>query len=391
MHITGREKTFAKTGTGSSTMFSELAYHWLCTNKSGAKSDKCVCEKEVELTSRYDSRLVVTAKKLTPCFLCGARGSSVKVEDHAVLTVGSSSGAVSVIAAGGATASSSCNRNTNTQFFIDLVGIAGNLGKAYVQLKYGAKDSTAVRDTSALLISTINDLVKDLKDIIKQPIIISTPCEAKDSTVTFVHTQYKVPLKANNPVWIRMTSFSAIVGGGYTAWINTGRILSDVHMGGVIYGGFKDDQEKYCCSDKIANWVMGSFPVAPLEYPALKGDLAAFFALHPVIYDGTEVGKDRQNNCTDGGGGGGGKIALLPIPSPINYFEAIVPNTLSDELECSIFDTSGRLVLTDKCDSSSISQTTFVNKLKNTLGAGLYLARLKSNNEYKTIKFVITN
>jgi hypothetical protein len=363
-------------------MFGELTYHYLCTNKTGAPNPDCKCEKEINLTARYDTRLKMAVQTLNWCTFCGSRGAHVEVEDHALLTYGTKDGTIHALDAGGTFVKGACGKEVNKEFWINTISIVGHAAQLFAGLKF---DSQTKKDTAGVVATGITNLVDDIKNIIKTPpTTFWGGCETKELDNVLVDKKATLKLTPNNPIWVRLSSFSMIRAGGYSAWKSAGSIASNFDMAGMIYGGVPNNQDKTCCTDELANWSLASMPNAPWNIGQVKNEVGKFVGIFGATYDNTEAHYSTKKNCTVDGGG---KISSNNVIST-TWLSPMLP--LSGEgVECSVFDTNGRLVSAENYAGSEQNERGIINQVSKQLENGVYLILIKSNTQCKTVKFAV--
>ncbi len=240
--------------TSVTTEVSEIVFFLAClTNNGGSTSNlpsACQCRRPLYIDYEYTTRLHVKAEKRNCWF---SKGAEAQAEDLAFVGVyEGKTGDVTPIAANQAMLSRACSSSWNPDFWINVLNLAKPVGEYFLQ----RLDTTQSRIPTA---AQLDSFVNALKVLIKTPFRNSSGvCEEKQIDKVLVSGRDSFLLRPNAPIRVGIFSSYYVRTRGYGCWRAQAGVASDYYLLGVVESEKKESEDPECCTDKFANYVLGS-------------------------------------------------------------------------------------------------------------------------------------
>lgn len=366
----------------------QVSYNLLGTNYANLPRD-CECDKPLKLYYRYDTEVLAYANRHTGGL--SEKKSRAASQNIAVVTLRNGNADVEVLAAGDVRAEAECNWDVNSQFWVELIEVAGNIAVFFVN------------ENSTQLPTLINNLATQLGQLVTTPFVAESGCDA-NATRTETLANGIIPdliFHPNQAVYLDVFSFSNLMCGGKRSWFSWANVNSDFYAAGIVPGGFLGEGEDHCCTQKIGSWVLGSSE-KPYTTDETKAALGFYFGTEGPwgmpngpgnITKLTEWGWDAvvvEERCIvpvnpgSTGNGGGGLVGdeTGSRSSAVETGES----TKSDEAKFIVYDISGRTVFRG---TSRFDKTDVIHQFMENAGdipAGLYIIQLSDGLRKETVK-----
>ena len=366
----------------------QVSYNLLCTNYASLPRD-CECDKPLKLYYRYDTEVLAYANRHTGGL--SEKKSRAASQDIAVVTLRNGNADVEVLAAGDVRAEAECNWDVNSQFWVQLIEVAGSIAGFFVN------------ENSTELPTLINDLAMQLGVLVATPFVAESGCDANATvTETLANGIKEIDFHPNEAVYMDVFSFSNLMCGGKRSWFSWANVNSNFYAAGIVDGGFLAEGEDHCCTQKIGSWVLASAD-GPLSTEETSAALGFYFGTEGPwgmpngpgnITELTEWGWDAvvvEESCIvpvnpgSIGNGGGGNLTGGGTDSRSSDTGA-GGDTELHEAKYVVYDISGRPVfrgvsLFDKADV--IAQ---FRENAGDIPAGLYFIQLSDGLKKETVK-----
>jgi hypothetical protein len=259
--------------TNLSAHFAQLQYSFFCTNYANLPAD-CACDKKpISLDWRYDSRATAHAQLLPASWSKHAAAAS---QDVAVVTYEElgANHTIEILGSGTVKVKAECDKTVNPDFWVKAADVAGGIA-VIVAGANGVFKLTATQ---------ITNLATSLGQVLGTPIYNSTGCDVDNESanvLTAGTTPYSggKTLKPNIPIRVICSSFSNMEVLGKRSWFSWARIHSSFQINGAIKGGLLGNEQDYCCTKTIGNWVAAS-----LESPDLTDQFEEMVGVHFSSY-----------------------------------------------------------------------------------------------------------
>jgi len=243
-----------------------------------ALSDRCLCDRPLEFSAQYTSRLHVKAEHQS-CI--GNKSARAEAEDVAVLWTRERGGPVTPRAAGRISMNQSCNSTVNAEFYVGLAGLLGAI------LPTAVRNLDTIGSNNLPSTAEVNQFVAALQNIIRTPTVIRTgECGTTPGAATLIDRRDTILLRPNRPIRVGLSSGFHLRTTGTNCYRSEAGIASDYFLMGVVTSRLTEDAE--CCADKYASYMVGSLSVPP------NGDVV-IDAVHSVADRLTQVGQELAN------------------------------------------------------------------------------------------------
>lgn len=241
-----------------------------------ALPDRCLCDRPLDISAQYTTRLHVKAERKS-CI--GNKSARAEAEDFAVLWVRERNSPVMPLAAGQFSISQACSSTLNSQFFIGLVGVLGAI------LPVAIRNLDTIGSNNSPTPIEINQFVNALQNLIGTPIMIRDgQCiSGIVQPSTLVNRDTSLVLRPNRPIRVGLSSGFHLRTTGTNCYKSEAGIASDYFLMGVVRSRLTEDSE--CCADKYANYIVGS-----LSTPS-NGDVV-IDAVHDIADRLRQVGQE---------------------------------------------------------------------------------------------------
>lgn len=236
------------------TQASEIVFFLACLTSNGGTTTNlpsaCQCRRPLYVDYEYTTRLHVKAEKKNCWF---SKGAEAQAEDLAFVGVyEGKTGKVTPIAANQALLTRACSSSWNPDFWINVLNLAKPVADYYLQ----TLDTTQSRIPTT---QQVNAFIDSLKALIKTPFRNSSgTCEEIQQDKVLVSGRDSLLLRPNAPIRVGIFSSYYVRTRGYGCWRAQAGIASDYFLLGVVESEKKESEDPECCTDKFANYVLGS-------------------------------------------------------------------------------------------------------------------------------------
>lgn len=275
--------TFGYDNTGShapSPNSAELSYQFFCEEYLSEIPKDCQCTKQLLIVYNYDTYYKVIADKLKP--LSKVHSAVEEVAVLSTMRIGYNNPEFEIRDAGKIKVQTKCAGTFNFTWLQNLGNLIAEILGSVSQIYAAATNASGntVADILDILTEEIPEDIEALINILNVATInVSGDCTDKYGEATLLKGAFYLEMKANEPVFVTLNSYTFLGVYGKKKWNNYAITRSNFRLQGIVWPGSVEKTEE-CCSDKLGNHLYASMsgPVNDNDLHSWTQGIYALFA-----------------------------------------------------------------------------------------------------------------